>query len=95
MTKTYCDICGNELIDSNVLSKLDSSEVSKDGRWSGESISGAILVSVKWRGGMDRDVCKYCVIDGIIACDDRPKAAPMAPINEIQIQRIEGEHYRA
>ena len=62
MRKAYCDNCEVEITKEN---RFKGFKVGIGGVSFGVEIEDAIPVNY--------DVCKYCVLDAIAECDDRPR----------------------
>lgn len=62
MRKAYCDNCEVEITKEN---KFTNFKVEIEGVSFGVEIENAIPIHY--------DACKYCVLDAITACDDRPR----------------------
>ena len=74
MKKTFCDMCGEEITKKNESNKACQIERLIKRHPVGlckltiDVIFDNILVNSN-----PGDVCKYCLLDGILALDDRPK----------------------
>jgi len=69
MIKTFCDICGNEIIKDNEY-EGETSEVCFTKGQIRQTISCSISTHFSHP---DNDICKYCLIDTINKLDNRPK----------------------
>lgn len=76
-SKTFCDICGDEMDGKNT----PSGGVDVCDRLGGNAKTGKNYVSFeitvglngKWNVG---DICKYCIINAVKRFDDRPQCEP-------------------
>jgi len=76
MIKYYCDICGDEITETNkppskFIAELESKVVIL-GIISKEKLV-VQLIQNDQRGDIDACVCKYCMIDAINTMDDRTR----------------------
>ncbi len=75
MITRYCDCCGDEITDKNVINA--SSHIGRL-RSSLEGERGTLVIEVMvgigstWNAG---DFCKYCVLDALYKADNRIKRA--------------------
>ena len=65
--KYFCDICGVELIETNVLQKIEGSSLHV--RYGKLGIQFIMYNNNTSNSG---DHCKYCIFDAIAGLDDRP-----------------------
>lgn len=80
MIRYFCDACGGEINSQNEIpegkrSRLVATVESADRK---HSLTAEVMTSLDGCANSGH-FCKYCVIDAILALDDRPRDAPGFP----------------
>lgn len=72
MIKRFCDCCGDEITDRNVINRDLNRVTATVTGCSGRKFTVQVMAALDetWNAG---DWCKYCVIDAIKEADDRPR----------------------
>lgn len=85
MKRTFCDVCGTEIDDSNSLSTIKETgrkglltgeahvpRASHDPFYRGQRINLEVSFWIDGKANA-HDVCKHCILDAVTKLDDRPQ----------------------